>query len=123
MNNLIALEPLPPRNTNTTPKPPANTNANANANTTQVVIPQITNPFGKDAATVPGIANRTINVLLALIVIAAVVVIIISGFRMITGGSNPEQLKTAKRGIAWAIIGILVAFMSFVIVQIVQKLL
>ena len=88
-----------------------------------VIVPQITNPFGTAADTVPGIVNRAINVLLALIVIAAVVVIIVAGFRMVAGGSNPEQIKKAKSTIAWAFAGMLVAFMSFAIVQIIQRLL
>lgn len=99
-------------NSNTNTKPPANTN---------VEIPSITNPF--PVGTIPGLINRIINIILGLIVMAAVIVIVISGFRMIAGGNSPEQLKKAKTGIIWAIIGLLVAFMSFAIVSIVQKLL
>lgn len=113
------------KNTNT--KPAGQTNipipSNTSGSTSQVVIPQITNPFGDQVTTVPGVASRVITVLLALIIIAAVIVIVISGFRMIVGGSNPDQLKKAKTGIIWAIIGLLVAFMSFAIVAIVQRLL
>lgn len=117
-----------PTNSNTNSK----TNTNANTNTTKpnntststsVKIPQIDNPFGPAADTIPGVINRVINVLLALIIIAAVIVIVISGFRMVVGGSNPEQLKKAKTGIIWAIIGIVVALMSFAIVQIIQQIL
>jgi hypothetical protein len=61
--------------------------------------------------------------LLSLIVIAAVVVIIIAGFRMATAGGNADQLTKAKKTIIWAILGIVVAFMSFAIVRIVQGLL
>ena len=104
-----------------------NNNAQPNGNkpvtTTQVEIAPITNPFGAKVTTVPGIADRVITILLALIIIAAVIVIVISGFRMIVGGSNPDQLKKAKKGIVWAIIGLVVAFMSFAIVTIIQRLL
>lgn len=86
-------------------------------------IPKIKNPFGDQAQTLPGIFNRIINIILGLIVIAAVVVIIISGFRMVAGGGNPDQVKKAKTGIIWALIGLVVAFMSFAIVSIVQKIL
>ena len=69
------------------------------------------------------IISRVIRLILSLIVMAAVIVIIIAGFRMIVGGSNPAQLKTAKTSIIWAIVGMVVAFMSFTIVAIVQNLL
>lgn len=88
-----------------------------------VEIAKITNLFGPSATTVQGVATRVINVLLALIVIAAVIVIVISGFRMVVGGSNPDQLKKAKAGILWSLVGLAVAFMSFAIVQIIQGLL
>ena len=105
-------------------RPANDTNNNSNDAVIEIVnVPQIKNPFGSGADTVPGIVNRAINVLLALIVIAAVVVIIVAGFRMVAGGGNPEQIKKAKSTIAWAFAGMLVAFMSFAIVQIIQRLL
>jgi hypothetical protein len=96
--------------------------ANSNgANTAQVSIPPIKDPFkGK---TLSGVVTQGINILLTLIVIAAIIVIIIAGFRMVTGGGNPLQIAKAKRAIIWAIIGLLIAFMSFGIVQIVQNFL
>lgn len=99
----------------------SNAQSNTPKNNTQTVVPSIKDPFG--GKTLSAVSTQAINILLALIVIAAVIVIIISGFRMITNGDNPLQLSAAKRAIAWAIIGLLVAFMSFGIVQIVQNLL
>ncbi len=105
-----------------------NTNASANQNTnaappasTNVDIAKIKNPF--KSGTVPGVAARVIQVLFILIVIAAVIVIVISGFRMLVGGGNPDQIKKAKSGIIWAIIGLVVALMSYAIVTIIQRLL
>ncbi len=123
VNTAQGVKVTAPASTNTN----TNTNTNSNTNTappgnTNVDIPSITNPFGP-IGTVSGLINRIINIILGLIVMAAVIVIVISGFRMIAGGNSPEQLKKAKTGIIWAIIGLLVAFMSFAIVSIVQKLL
>lgn len=111
---------------------PTNTNSNtgigSNANVPAVAAPKlvdiakINNPFGS-VSTFPGLVARGIDILLALIVIAAVVVIVVAGFRMVVGGSSPEQLKKAKSTIVWAILGLLVAFVSFAIVQIIQGLL
>lgn len=124
MNHLIAQN----KNNNTKPQvvtPKTAPTATATATTTtarQVDIPAIQNPFGSQAGTIPGIATRVINILLALIIIAAVIMIVVSGFRMIVGGGNPDQLKKAKSGIIWAVIGLTVALMAFAIVSIVQKL-
>lgn len=118
MNQFIALD----TNTQPTGQAPTNpTNTGSNANNQQTSIPPIENPFG--GKTIGGSVNQVINILLSLIVIAAVVMIIVAGFRMITGGGNPDQIAKAKRTIVWAIIGLVVAFMSFAIVQIIQSLL
>lgn len=99
--------------------PPTNTNTNSPV---RVVTPgNITDPFA--GKTLSGVVTQVINILLALIVIAAVVVIIIAGFRMITGGANPDQITKAKKTIIWAIIGLVVALMSFAIVGIIGRLL
>ncbi len=125
MQTLLAQK-IAQNNKNVNAKPAANTNAiNTNKSTpkasTEVEIAKITNPF--PVSTLPGVFNQIIYIILALIVMAAVVVIIISGFRMLTGGNNPDQLKKAKKGIVWAIIGLVVAFMSFAIVTIIQRIL
>ncbi|HEX3096028.1 MAG TPA: hypothetical protein VHQ20_02825 [Patescibacteria group bacterium] len=102
--------------------------ANRNANTPQeggaagtVVPAKITDPL--KGQSLLGVGLKLINFMLAMIVIAAVVVIIVAGFRMITGGGNPSQVSTAKKAIVWAVVGIVVAFMSFAIVAIIQRLL
>lgn len=130
-NLLLAVEPVttPKTNTNTKPAPNSNTGTGIGTVTpglggtanTSVGIPEITNPFKTDSAT--GLASKAITVIFSFIVVAAVVVIIISGFRMVTGGGNPDQLKKAKTGITWALIGLVVAFMAFAIVSLVQQLL
>jgi hypothetical protein len=106
MNTLLA------QNNTNTPKAPTN----------NLVVPgKIKSPVGSGSLT--GAVNGVINLLFALIVIAAVVVIIIAGFRMVIGGGNPDQIAKAKKTIIWAILGLVVAFMSFAIVRIIQGLL
>jgi hypothetical protein len=101
--------------------PDTNANTNTTPDPTTVIPGKITDPFaGKSLL---GVVTQVINILLALIVIAAVVVVVIAGFQILTGGSNPSQLAKARRAITWAIIGLAVAFMSFGIVQIIQKIL
>ncbi len=103
-----------------------NSNANAdpkdsNAIVHSVVPTKIDDPFkGKSLLAV---GNQFINFMLAMIVLAAVIVIVIAGFRMVTGGGNPQQIAKAKKAILWAIVGLAVALMSFGIIQIVHILL
>lgn len=98
-----------------------NSNVPSNGNNAQVTIPNIKDPFG--GKNLSSITNQVITILLTLIVVAAVIVIILSGFRMITGGGNPDQIAKSKKAIIWAVVGIVVAFMSFAIISIIQNLL
>ncbi len=68
----------------------------------------------------PELIGIIIKILLAIIASLAVIVIIISGFRMVMFGSNPTELGKAKKAIAWSVIGLIVALMSFSIVAILE---
>lgn len=52
-----------------------------------------------------------------------VAVIVYGGFQMVISSGNPDALKTAKATITWAILGLVVALLSYSIVGIVQSLL
>lgn len=60
---------------------------------------------------------------LAIMGIWGVMFIIVGGFRLITANGNEEQITAAKKSITWAIIGVVVAIMSFSIIAIVQNFL
>lgn len=60
---------------------------------------------------------------LAIIAIVAVLFVIIGGFRMVISQGNEEAYTKAKQTVTWAIIGVIVASLSFSIVSIVQNLL
>lgn len=53
----------------------------------------------------------------------AVIAIIIGGFRMIISQGNEEAYTQAKKSIQWAVLGVVVAILSFSIIAIVQDLL
>ena len=57
------------------------------------------------------------------VAIWAVIFIIIGGFRMVVSAGNEEALTQAKKTVTWAIIGVIVASLSFSIIAIVQNLL
>lgn len=60
---------------------------------------------------------------LSILGIWAVIFIIVGGFRMVMAQGNEESYTQAKRTITWAILGLVLAVLSFSIVAIVQNLL
>lgn len=59
---------------------------------------------------------------LGIIAVWAVAFIVIGGFRMVVSSGNEEAVLAAKKTITWAVLGLLVAVLSFAIVAIVQNL-
>lgn len=78
------------------------------------------NPLEKN--TLPQLLATLLRILFMLIGMVAVVIIIISGFRMVMASGNETELTKAKQAITWAVVGLIVALMSFSIVAIVQRL-
>lgn len=66
------------------------------------------------------IAN-VIQILIMVIGFAAVVVIIVSGFRYITSSGNPETTNSAKNAILFALIGVVIALFAQAIVTFVLR--
>lgn len=61
---------------------------------------------------------KGVEYILAAIAIAAFISIIYSGFMMITSNGDAAKFATARNNIIWALIGIMVALLSFTIVRI-----
>ncbi len=60
---------------------------------------------------------------LGLVAVWAVIFIIVGGFRMVTAAGNEEAYGVAKKTVTWAVIGVVVAVLSFSIVAIVENIL
>lgn len=60
--------------------------------------------------------NDFITVLLTVIFIITVLVAIIAGYRMVTSGGNEETLEKARRTLTWAIGGMVVVLLAWLIV-------
>ncbi len=58
-----------------------------------------------------------INTLLIFISVLALIAIIIGGYQYITSGGNAEATAKAKSTITWGIIGLIVAFAAYVIIN------
>lgn len=81
---------------------------------------------GADCSAAPssnlnGTIIAIINVLSAVAGVAAVIMIIIAGFRYITSGGKQESVAAAKNGLLYAIIGLVVAALAQVIARFVLK--
>lgn len=63
------------------------------------------------------VIKSVVNVLLFLIGSVSVVVIIISGFRMVVSGGNSDSVSKARNSILYAAIGIVVSLMAYAIVN------
>lgn len=119
----------PNTTSNTNAEPPNNSKNNKDINTSITAtfngslddnLGTFFNPL--QVKSVPEIIASIIRILFLLISIAAVIIIIVSGFRMVLASGNEEQLTKAKKAITWAIVGLIVSLMSFSIVAIIQNL-
>jgi hypothetical protein len=84
------------------------------------IIGSFENPL--KANSIPELLVRLMRILLGLVAAVAVVVIIISGFRMVLSQGNQMALTKAKAAITWAVIGLIVSLMAFSIIAILQRL-
>lgn len=55
--------------------------------------------------------------------VIAIIYIIIGGIKMITGAGDPKQLEAARSTVIYAIVGLAVMALAFIIVQVVQYML
>jgi type IV secretory pathway VirB2 component (pilin) len=84
---------------------------------------QATIPMPLGPATLEQIIGRVIKVLLSLSGTLALVMIIVAGFRWMTAQGEVDQVKKAKATLTWSIIGLIVAFSSYAMVDfILQRL-
>ena len=60
---------------------------------------------------------------LAIVAIVAVLFIIVGGFLMTTAGGNEEMYAKGRKTITWAILGLIIATLSFSIIAIVMNIL
>lgn len=79
--------------------------------------PNLTNPLAGEAD-FGRILNTIINGLLLFAGAVAVLFLIIGGFRYVVSAGNPDQVEGAKKTILYAILGLIIIFIAFVLVQV-----
>ncbi len=62
------------------------------------------------------------NYLFGILLATAVIFFIIAGFNFVTAQGDPEKVKRARDFVLWAIIGLLVAFVSVGLVNFIKAL-
>lgn len=68
--------------------------------------------FGAD-----GVLTKIVNIVTILVGIAAVLTIILAGIKLITSGSNPQEVTVAREMILYAIVAVGIAALAQAIVQ------
>lgn len=73
---------------------------------------------GGDAATqTDSIISTVINILTAAVGVAAIVMIVVAGFRYVTSGGKQESVTSAKNTILYAVIGLVIVALAQIIVH------
>lgn len=63
-----------------------------------------------------GIITKVVQILVVIVGILAVITMILSGLKIITSGGNADSAASGRRGVIYAIIGLLMAFLAQAIV-------
>lgn len=72
---------------------------------------------GEEDRSVPGLFETIVNLFLFLIGAVAVIMLIVGSIRYITSGGDQKAITAAKDTILYAVVGIIVAFAAYAIVQ------
>lgn len=71
---------------------------------------------------IPIIIKNVINAALVFAGIVALFLIIFSGTQYITSKGDPQKVEGAKKTLTWAIIGLVLIFLSFFIVSLISNI-
>lgn len=80
-------------------------------------VPPIKIPQVSRFADLGALVGEIINILLLLVGLVALIYLIFSGYKYISAGGNPEQAAQAKSGIIAALLGLIIAFIAWALVD------
>ena len=75
------------------------------------------NCSGDAAGTLSGTIRTVVTLLSAAVGVVAVIMIIVGGFRYITSAGSPEQAKSARNTIIYAVVGLIIVALAQIIVH------
>lgn len=64
-----------------------------------------------------GVLTKAIQIVSLIVGVVAVVMIMVGGLKLITSGTNPQDVSKARETIIYALVGVLIAAVAQVIVQ------
>jgi type IV secretory pathway VirB2 component (pilin) len=70
---------------------------------------------------IPYFLRNIVSAGLLLAALVAVVLIIISGIRLLTSGGDPLKVASAKRSLTFTIIGLVIVLLAFVIINLIAR--
>jgi type IV secretion system pilin len=85
----------------------------------QVSKPNVNNPVG--GSNLGQILADVIDALLLFAGAVAVLFLIIGGFRYVVSTGNAEQVDAARKTILYAVLGLIIIFVAFVLTRLVQQ--
>ena len=84
-----------------------------------LLLANLTNPLPQTPT--GGKLQVILNTVLAIMGAAAVLIIVLAGFRYIASQGSPDQVSTAKNAIIYSLIGLIVIMFAFAIVNFVLE--
>jgi len=79
------------------------------------------NPIGSSTMTAEDLIVRITSGFLGILSLFSLVMVIYGGFQYVYSAGNPENLKKAKDTIVWALLGMVIAFLSLAIINFVVE--
>ena len=76
---------------------------------------KLDDPLG--GITVPGLTGRVIKGILGIVGSLSLLILILGGFMWMTSGGNEEKIKKGQKMIVWSILGLVVIFSSYAILN------
>jgi len=70
-------------------------------------------------ACIPIVFNNVVDWAIALAGLTAVFFIIFAGIKFLTSGGDPKQVEGARKTLTYAIIGLIIVFLSFAIIKLI----
>ncbi|HOY56429.1 MAG TPA: pilin [bacterium] len=96
-----------------------NPNPNSSAETPKA---QLQNPLGS-VVTIPQIVSKIIKLIMGLVGIISLVMFIYAGFLWLTAQGKPDAVKKGRDTMLWAVVGLVVIFSSYIILNYIFKIL
>ncbi|MCB9820285.1 hypothetical protein H6796_03240 [Candidatus Nomurabacteria bacterium] len=77
----------------------------------------VCNKINSDRTRLPELVTSIVNILFYIVGVVAVIMIIVSGIKYTTANGDANKIQSAKNTLMYSVVGLIVAFLSFAIVN------